>query len=118
MQPKKQKSQRLAQPCAVRGMRSKSTPSRYPSDSLPRRNTSFDGLTTLSSTFTWRRLHTSSMNDSKAGEATPIIPDSCSHSSRTQGGGLRHVIQLIVELPPAVWPASTLNARSIVVSTP
>src|SRR5436309_11175476 len=118
MQPKKQKSQRPPQPFAFRGITSKSTPSRYPSASIPRRNTSFDGLTRLSSTFTWSRLQTSSMTESKVGEATSVRPHSRSHSSRAHRGGLRHVIQLIVELPPAVCPARTLNAEPRVVRTP
>src|SRR5437870_13754442 len=92
-------------------------PNRYPRASLPRRNTSFEGFTRLSSTFTWRRLQTSSMNESNAGEATPVSPYSRSHSSRAHRGGLRHVIQLIVELPPAVCPARALNAESRVVRT-
>src|SRR5712691_1757346 len=66
----------------------------------------------------WSRLQTSSMNESKAGEATPVSPHSRSHSSRAHRGGLRHVIQLIVELPPAVCPARTLKAKSRVVRTP
>src|SRR2546422_230577 len=111
MQPKKQKSQRPPQPFAFRGITSKSTPSRYPSASLPRRKTSFDRFTMLSTTFTWSRLQTSSMTESKVGEATPVRPHSRSHSSRAHRGGLRHVIQLIVELPPAVCPARTLNAE-------
>src|SRR2546422_11705397 len=118
MQPKKQKSQRPPQPFAFRGITSKSTPSRYPSASLPRRKTSFDGFTMLSTTFTWSRLQTSSMTESKVGEATPVRPHSHSHSSRAHRGGLRHVIQLIVELPPAVCPARTLNAESRAVRTP
>src|SRR5213592_4404499 len=58
------------------------------------------------------------MNASNAGEATPVRPHSVSHSSRAHRGGSRHVIQLIVVLPPAVWPARTLNAESRDVRTP
>src|SRR5947199_652659 len=58
------------------------------------------------------------MNASNAGEATPVRPHSVSHSSRAHRGGSRHVIQLIVVLPPAVWPAKTLNAESRDVRTP
>src|SRR5438093_13644580 len=58
------------------------------------------------------------MNASNAGEATPVRPHSVSHSSRAHRGGSRHVIQLIVVLPPPVWPARTLNAEPRDVRTP
>src|SRR5436309_16044464 len=110
MQPKKQKSQRPPQPFAFRGITSKSTPSRYPSASLPRRKTSFDGFTMLSTTFTWSRLQTSSITESKVRAAYQVWPHSRSHSSRVHRGCLRHVIQLIYVLPPADSPARTIHS--------